>query len=78
MFKFFQREVQMPISNETKTIIEIESFIVKWYVKKGWHNDTIMHHKILLRKEDADAFADQLQKSADFIGAYIKIEVERV
>lgn len=78
MLKYFKREVKMPISEETKTIIEIESYIVKWYVKSGWYNNDTMKCKVILSKEDADAFADQLQKSADFIQAYIKIEVERV
>lgn len=63
--------------DHVQEVTELESFTVKWSVKTGWSDDVKVYHKCIINEIDAKEFKKQLEESAKFIGAWIRVEMYR-
>lgn len=59
---------------DVQEVTELESWTVKWEVKEGWSNNTLVYFKTFIKEEDVKTFKEELQGCAKFIGAWIKVE----
>lgn len=60
-----------------QTVEELESYTVKWEVKRGWSDECKTYHKVFIHEHDAYEFKKQLEASAKFIRAWIITELNK-
>jgi hypothetical protein len=62
---------------KAQQVTTLESWTVTWEVKQGWSDKTDTYHKVFINEQDRDEFIKQLKESAQFIGAWIRVNMCR-
>ena len=72
----FFRKILIP-KDKAQEVTELESYTIRWEIQANGYTSVHVQHKSFIEKEDAIEFEKQLKYSADFLGTWVKTNINK-
>ena len=72
----FFRKILIP-KDKAQEVTELESYTIRWEIQANGYTSVHVQHKSFIEKEDAIEFEKQLKSSADFLGTWVKTNINK-